>query len=265
MTLTPRTGIWLFPDTSAKTLVDATVAADRAGVDEMWIADEGVMREPMVVLSAAALQTDRIKLAIGITTPVLRHPGALGSSIATLDELSDGRAMLGLGVGGGLTLDPFGLRAEKPVRLIRDAIRIARAVIERRSAEGYDVPDHAMPPRRVPLFVGSRGEQINRLASQCADGAFLSGVAFDDLDRQIALVRSARPIHVALYVSVRFAPGAQSDANSLAGEPAAIADRLAALVSLHRPETIGLALVDQEASATMMTQALETISLFWSI
>ena len=52
-----RTGVWLFPAASAGELVDAAVALEEGGVDEVWIADEGVMREPLVVLSAAAAKT----------------------------------------------------------------------------------------------------------------------------------------------------------------------------------------------------------------
>ena len=256
----PRTGIWLFPSAPVGDLVDAVVAADVAGVDEAWIADEGVMREPLVALSAAAVLTKRIRLGIGITTPVLRHPGAIGASIATLDELSGGRAILGFGVGGSLTLEPFGLTADKPVARIRDAIRIARAVIERQPADGYSLPAHAMPARNVPIFVASRGEQINRLASRDADGAFLSGVALHDLARQVGLVRSARPIHVALYPSVRFAPNSVGeDPSAFYGSPNEVAAGLAELVREFSPESIGLCLVDGGPVAEMTASAIATL------
>ncbi len=260
-----RVGIWLFPGAPVGEMVDAIVAADAAGVDEVWIADEGVMREPLVALSAASVLTTRIKLGIGITTPMIRHPGAIGSSMATLDELSGGRAMLGFGVGGHLTLAPFGLQAEKPVALIRDAIRVARAVMERQSVLGYEPPDHAMPARRVPIFVASRGEQINRLASREADGAFLSGVPIDDLERLVGLVRSVRPIHVALYPSVRFrppAPGEVGDRASLRGTPDEIAAALRSLAAQFQPESIGLCLVDGDPMAAMTASALATIAAF---
>ena len=264
----PRVGIWLFPSVPVREMVDAVVAADAAGVDEVWIADEGTMREPLVALSAAAVLTTRIKLGIGITTPMIRHPGAIGSSIATLDELSDGRAMLGFGVGGNLTLAPFGLQVEKPVALIRNAIRVARAVTLRQSAQGYEPPDHAMPARRVPIFVASRGEQINRLASREADGAFLSGVPIDDLERQVGLVRSVRPIHVALYPSVRFrpaAPGQAEDPAALRGMPDEIAAVLQSLSTQFQPESIGLCLVDGDPMAAMTASALATIAAFRSL
>lgn len=258
----PRVGIWMFPDAPAKHLLDAVISLDRAGVDECWIADEAVSREPMVVFSAAAPQTTHVKMAVGITSPVLRHPGAMASSIATLDELSGGRAMLGFGVGGALSLDPFKLTAERPVALIRDAIRTARAVIERRPSDLYEPPAHASPGRSVPIFVGSRGEQINKLASREADGVFLSSWALDSLGTAVEWARSARPIHVALYPSIRFRADAASDPTSLCGDPAAVAAGLVELVERHRPESIGLALVDGDPIPRMVESALEAIRLY---
>lgn len=260
-----RTGLWLFPSGSARELVDAVVAAEEGGFDEVWIADEGVMREPLVVLSAASQRTTRIKLGIGITTPALRHPGALGSSIATLDELSNGRAILGLGVGGALTLDPLEIAVERPVRMIRDAIRVARAVIAREAAEGYAPPTHAMPARRVPIFVASRGEQINRLASSDADGVFLSGIALDRIGETIRWAQSVRPIDVALFPSARFReadPADSPDAAALVGSPGRVAELLVDLAARHAPTTIGLCLVDGDELTTMVRRASETIDLF---
>ena len=262
MTVThrPRTGIWLFPDASVGELVDAVIRSEEAGIDEIWIADEGVTRDPMIVFGAAARATTRIRMGIGITSPVLRHPGALGASIATLDELSDGRAILGLGLGGSLSLGPFGLTFDRPVARMRDAIRIARAVTNRRSVEGYEVPAHASPARSVPIFVASRGEQINRLASREADGVFLSGFAPSAHAEPIEWARSVRPIHVALYASARFRSDAPDPA-ALRGSPAEIARQLADLVDTHLPESIGLALVDGDGVRAMLDRAFETIGL----
>jgi 5,10-methylenetetrahydromethanopterin reductase len=260
-----RTGVWFFPDAPADDLVDGIITAEQAGFDEVWIADEAVSREPLVLLAAAARLTTTIKLGIGITTPLLRHPGAMASSMATLDELSNGRAILGFGVGGGLSLDPFGITFEKPVALVRDAIRTARAVIEGAATDLYQPPTHAAPGRHVPIFVGAKGEQLNRLASREADGVFFSGFDHDRLDDAFAWARSIRPIHVALYVSVRFRPDATPTANSLAGDPASIASDLAEMVDRYQPETIGLALVDLDPIATMMNKAVETLHLLQTV
>jgi 5,10-methylenetetrahydromethanopterin reductase len=256
----PARGIWLYPAAGADALVEAVRAADAAGLDEVWVADEGVARDPWVVLAAAARETSRVRLGVGITTPMLRHPGSLGSAAATLDELSGGRAVLGLGVGGTESLGPFGLHADKPVALVRDAIRTARAVVERRRDAGYEPPVHGAPARQVPIHVGAKGEQLNRLASREADGVFLSGFALDALDAPVAWARSVRPVHVGLFASVRFRSDARADPTSLIGAPDSVGAGLAALVQRHRPETIGLALVDGDDPVLMVQRAIEAFA-----
>lgn len=80
----------MFSATSVQTLVEGVVAADAAGIDEVWIADEGVMRDPAVALSGAADNTRRIRLGIGITSPLLALPrDAPATSLAVL-RLGDG-------------------------------------------------------------------------------------------------------------------------------------------------------------------------------
>ena len=261
MTTTPRTGIWIYPDAPAAAIVDAIVAADRAGVDEVWVADEGVAREPVPVLAAAAVRTERVLLGVGITTPALRHAGAIASTMATLDELSGGRALLGFGVGGEQSLDPFGLTVDKPVALVRDAIRTARAVVRREATEHYRPPAHAAPPRDVPIFVGAKGEQLNRLASREADGVFLSGFALDRLAVAVGWARSVRPIHVAAYASVRFDPDAPDDPTALRGTPDAVAAGAAALASQLDADTIGLALIDGAHPLEHVDRAIEALVL----
>jgi alkanesulfonate monooxygenase SsuD/methylene tetrahydromethanopterin reductase-like flavin-dependent oxidoreductase (luciferase family) len=258
----PRTGVWLYPDAPAGELVEAVVEADAAGIDEVWIADEGVAREPVALLAAAAVRTTRVRLGIGITSPLLRHPGALASSIATVDELSGGRAILGLGVGGHESLAPFGITVQRPIAMMRDAILTARAVLRSEPGEGYAPPAHAAPGRDVPIFLGARGEQMNRLASRRADGVFLSGFDLTALAAPVAWARSERPIHVALYASARFAEPPSSDPTALSGTPETVAGGLHRLVTEHRPDTIGLALVDGRSPQRMMASAIATFAAY---
>lgn len=259
--MTVRTGVWLYPDGSVAELVDAVIVADRAGIDEVWIADEGVMRDPVVVFAAAAALTSRVRMGVGITSPALRHPGAIAATVASLDELSGGRMMLGFGVGGEQSLAPFGISVDRPVALIRNALRISRAVLQRRSDVGYDVTDHAAPARDVPLYVASRGEQINRLASREADGAFLSGFDPTRLATVLDWVRSEGSPVVALYQSVRFRPSGTADPTSIVGSPAELAEALRALVATHRPDVVGIALVDGDRIGSMMEHAVATLDL----
>lgn len=255
-----RTGVWLYPDATIDELIEAVVRLDDAGIDEVWIADEGVMRDPIVVFAGAAGRTEHIRMGIGITSPALRHPGAIAATVASLDELSGGRAMLGFGVGGEQSLGPFGLYVDRPVALIRDALRIARGVFGRVDTPGYVVTDHAAPARQVPLYVASRGPRINTLASREADGVFLSGFAPAELPTALEWVRREGVPAVALYQSVRFTSSEVDDPTSIAGTPAVVAEFLRSLVERHRPDAIGLALVDGEPVLDMLPPAIEALT-----
>lgn len=236
----PRCGVWLYPGCHADALVDAVVAADELGLDEVWIADEGVAREPFAVLAAAARPTRRITLAVGITSPLLRHPGAIASTVATLDELSGGRALLGLGVGGHESLGPFGLSTDRPVGMMRDAIAVARAVLGGATVTGYEPPPHAAPARPgVPIWVGARGMQLTDLAARAADGVFLSGCSQEQHAEIIPRVRAIADTQIALYESA-------SDRMAAPGVFGwdAIGDVLAADVARFAPTSVGINLVD---------------------
>jgi 5,10-methylenetetrahydromethanopterin reductase len=203
---------------------------------------------------------------VGITSPVLRHPGALAATWATIDELSGGRAVLGLGLGGSLSLEPFGLGFERPVRLMREAIRTARDTLERRDSDHYRVMPHAAPARRVPIYVAAKGEQLNRLGANEADGVFLSGFRLAEVGQAVEWARSSgRAVHVALYASVRFRTDAPDDPTALSGSPAEIARGLLELVRRHRPDSIGMALVDGDPVDTMLDAAIETLRAYRSI
>jgi hypothetical protein len=69
-----RTGIWLFPDTASSTFVAHAAHCEAAGIDDLWVGDEGPGRDPFALLAAAAAVTARLRLAVGVTNPYLRHP-----------------------------------------------------------------------------------------------------------------------------------------------------------------------------------------------
>lgn len=197
-------GAWLFPDAAAPSLIETIVDAERRGFDEVWLGDEGPGgRDPFLVLAGAATRTTRVELGVAVTNPYLRHPATTAAASVTLHEVSGGRFTLGLGAGGTLALGPIHVRRDEPIRRVATAIGVIRAVTGARGSEAYSPPPLAASAP-VPLYLGGRGERINRLASSSADGAFLGGIPFSQLDRTLSWVRSVRPVEVALYVNAVF-------------------------------------------------------------
>ena len=204
----PAVGVWVFPDVPAPELVEVARHVEALGLDELWVGDEGPARDPFAVLAAAAVVTDRIRLATGITNPYVRHPGVAAASMLTIHELSGGRAVLGVGAGGQMSLAPFGLQASRPVDRVREFLDIARAAANGTPAAGYEPSDVAVTDAAggapLPVFVGARGPRLNRLASERADGAFVAGMPPFRYPAVVGWARSVRPINIALYPSVAF-------------------------------------------------------------
>jgi 5,10-methylenetetrahydromethanopterin reductase len=156
-------------------MVEFIQHAESLGLDEVWLGDEGPARDPLSVLAAAATHTRTIRLAVGITNPYVRHPAATAVTMMTVHELSQGRAILGLGVGGNLALGPLSLLAMHPLATMTRAVKTIRAVIGGEARDGYSPPAAAMTAPDLPLFIGSRSPRINRMASALANGAFVAG------------------------------------------------------------------------------------------
>ena len=204
---TPRFGLWMFPDHPASLLADVIVAAEAAGLDEVWLGDEGPARDPLVTLAAAAVRTSTIALGVAVTNPYLRHPASTASAFATLAELAGpGRVVLGMGSGGDLALGPTGAVREQPLQRVTDAVRIARAVLRGEATEGYEPPPHSTSSPDVRIVIGARSQGLNRLASAQADGVFIGGVPLPMMDVTLGWARAVRPIDVALYPNVALSP-----------------------------------------------------------
>lgn len=208
MSAIPTTGVWLFPEAPAPQLVELIQHAEQLGLGEFWLGDEGPAREPFTVLAAAAMSTERIRLAVGVTNPYVRHPGIAAVSMLTIQELSGGRAVLGVGAGGQMSLGPFGLTAEKPLHRIDEFISTVRSVAEGQASAHYQPPDNAIDASLagapLPIFIGGRGPKVNSLASERADGAFVAGLPPFRYDEVIGWARSTNAIDIALYPSVAF-------------------------------------------------------------
>jgi 5,10-methylenetetrahydromethanopterin reductase len=199
-----RLGLWLFPDVAAPELLDALETLDAGGLDEFWLGDEGPAREPFALLAAASARTRRLGLGVAVTNPYVRHPAIGAAAALTIDELAPGRVRLGIGPGGGMALGPLGLTRQHPVADVRRALRLSRAVLQGEPTAGYAPPYGAPTAPGLALYVGARGERLNRLASELADGVFLGGIPRAMLPRTIEWARSLRPVRVALYPAVAF-------------------------------------------------------------
>lgn len=209
--------------------------AERLGFSQVWVADEGLYRDPYATLTLAALSTSRVRLGLGVTNPYTRHPALTAAAAATVDEISDGRMVLGLGVGGSGPL-ALGRRKPRPLAAMRDTIAIVNALTAGGLVE-YAGEVHAFrgqldfrPHRRVPVFVGTRDPHVLELAGELADGVILGSLATPDLIRdamrhiEAGARRSGREMKHLQLVSWL--------ATSISPDPAAAADAVRSFVAV---------------------------------
>src|SRR5262252_9130221 len=116
-----RTGLLILPSLDPERLAELAVKAEELGYDDFWLADERFFREVYSCLALCAARTRRIRLGPCVTDPYSRHAALTAMAIATLDEISNGRAALGIGAGiSGFA--ELGIERRKPARAMREAI-----------------------------------------------------------------------------------------------------------------------------------------------
>lgn len=164
-----RFGIVLLPEVLSEFGPTCRQAED-AGFDLIGVADsQSVFREAYVSLTLAALATRRALLGPLVTNPVTRHPVVTASAISSLDELSGGRAVLGLGSGDSALYTVGAPPASRAA--LEEAVAIANRLTAGESVRrGEDVWRVRHAKRRVPVYLAAEGPQTLRLAARVADG-----------------------------------------------------------------------------------------------
>src|SRR6266404_1293981 len=118
----------LLGDVPVAQLVERARLAEANGYSAVWVADERFYREVYSCLGQIAAHTTKILLGPCVTDPYARHPAPTAMAIATLDEISGGRAILGIGAGiSGFA--ELGIDRKKPAQAIRVAIELIRALL----------------------------------------------------------------------------------------------------------------------------------------
>jgi F420-dependent oxidoreductase-like protein len=162
-----------------KTVLKTAQLADELGYDSIWV-PEAWGYEQFQLLTEIAVHTRRLKLATGIANVFSRSAGLLAMSTATLDEISEGRAILGLGTSGKNVVENFhGVPYKKPLTHLKETIGICRALWrgERLQPEMSTLFDARhfkleMTPHRsdIPIYVASLQDQAIREVGRLADG-----------------------------------------------------------------------------------------------
>ena len=153
---------------------------EKHGYESLWTIQLPNARDASLVLAAYAGATERVKLGTGVLPIYTRHPTAMLQMAATLDELSGGRFILGIGVSHKVTVEGmWGLKLEHPVESMREYVSIVRAglVEGAASVDGKHFSAHwtYSAPRRgnLPIMLSALSPHMLELAGEVADGVVL--------------------------------------------------------------------------------------------
>ena len=159
-------------------VVEFVQAADRLGYESVWV-PEAYGYDAITMLTLLATRTERIQLATGIVNVYSRTPALIGQTIAALDDISGGRAILGLGTSGPQVIEGWhGMAFEKGVQRTREVVEIVRMVLRRERVvyEGkvFTVPKGLKlithPPRAtVPVALATLTDAGVALTAEVAD------------------------------------------------------------------------------------------------
>jgi probable F420-dependent oxidoreductase len=202
-----RLGIFLEALPLDRTL-DYGRRADELGFDTAWL-PEITFGDAFVPAAALAGRTQRLKLATGVVGIWSRSPVTMALQAATLHELSNGRAVLGLGVQArGYVANWHGRTYERPVLAMREFVTIVRRILDRElvtlEGEIFRVRNfqlHMPPAERLPIYVAANGPKMLQLAGELADGvlgyfhstAYVRDVVLPNV--RIGAERAGRSLH----------------------------------------------------------------------
>jgi F420-dependent oxidoreductase-like protein len=172
-------GAFISVGRSLERAVERVRTAERLGYDAAYVTHIAG-RDSLTVLAAYASATDRIRLGTGVMPIYSRTPVASAQSIATVDEMSGGRAVLGLGASHKITVEGwYGQPLEKPVRDMREYVGIVRAILRGEAppqGERFHSAFRFMgyePRPDLPIYIGALSPRMLRLAGELGDGVAL--------------------------------------------------------------------------------------------
>src|SRR5881409_1645957 len=218
-------------------IVECVTLAEALGYESAWVA-EGHGGDQFAILGACALATQRIRLGTSISSVFVRSAPTIGMAAATVDQLANGRFILGLGSSHRVQVEPeHGIAFVQPTARLRDTIAIVRALVrdgvvshrgETVTIERFDLWFAPLRPA-IPIYVAALFPRLLELAGELAEGALLTWPTPRTIARAVE--------HVAIGARRAGREARTVDVASLI--PCAVADSVAAAREAMRP-AVGL-------------------------
>jgi 5,10-methylenetetrahydromethanopterin reductase len=184
---------------NARDYVLQAQAAERLGFNSFWVPEDYAFPGAFSSCAAVAAATSKIKVGTGVVNPFTRHPVLIAMELAALDQISGGRAILGLGASIRFWIEEqMGIRYDKTLAALREAVAIIRGLFagEQLKYRGRVFTADAgmrfnLQPLRaeVPIYLGATAPRMLELAGEVADGWLPFGFGPQALGRAIERIR----------------------------------------------------------------------------
>ena len=181
-----------------KAFIERAKIADQAGVHSMWVA-EAWGRDAFTLLTLLAEHTKKIQLGTSIVNIYSRTPAALAQHFATLDELSGGRMIIGLGTSGPQVIEHFhGIKFNPPLTRLKEYVEIINLIMAGtplnfngkifKLSRGFTMRFETVR-KHIPIFIASLNQKSVEFTAQKADGWLPVMIPLSGLGRAISEFR----------------------------------------------------------------------------
>ena len=216
-------GVIFQPWSPPERLRETAVAAERAGLDELWVWEDCFKESGVTSLVVALAATERLRVGVGILPMPLRNVAVLAMEAAMIQRLFAGRATFGVGHGVLDWMGQVGARVASPLTLMREYVPALRRLL---SGEEVSVTGRYVnlgrvkldwpPTAPVPVLAAAEGPKTTALVGEVADGLVLTGGWSAGMVRDsVQRARAARadagidgPFEVAVFLMADFGNGA---------------------------------------------------------
>ena len=196
--LLPSREALLWAECDLSVVIDAARHAEKAGFDSLWVGDSLLARprgEPLTMLAGVAGATTRVQLGTAVLLPLLRHPLTLAHRLATLDRVSRGRLIVGVGPGADLPgthaeLAAVGVPSDRRVSAMLNSIERCRR-LWRNEEPGLELEPRPLRSDGPPIWLGGGGPRMLHLAGTTFDGWLPLSPTTDDFASGLRSVREA--------------------------------------------------------------------------
>jgi len=188
---------------NVKQVVNYTKLAESKDIDYAWITNHYNNRHAYPTLAMIAANTDSIKMGPGIMNTFTDTPAAIASFMATLNEISDGRAVLGIGPGDLSTLPKLAIDPVKPVGHLQEGVTQIRKLLAGEEVkktgemeffdyDGAKLTGVTLPGKKgIPVYIGAQGPKVLELAGTIGDGALINASNPKDFEVAIPIIKAA--------------------------------------------------------------------------